>query len=279
MIRVSFNRIGADYFETLGIGLAAGRDFRSGDDESAPRVVIVNETMAVRFWPGEQALGKQFRYGDEGVLVEVVGVAKDVRYRTLGEEATPHLYLPLLQNHSASMTLIVSTTSVPEAMMASIQQAVQSHDRNVQGFFARTMEEHVGFSLLPARLAAALVGGFGLLALALALIGIYGVITYSVSQRTREIGIRVALGANRHDIFKLIIGEAVRLTLAGIATGLAAAYLLTRFLESLLFKVSATDTATFAAISLILAGVALGACFAPARRATKVDPMTALRYE
>jgi predicted permease len=257
----------------------AGRDFSSQDNLSSPRVVIINEEMARRFWPGDYPIGKQFHYGDDEVMAQIIGVAKNVKYRTIGEEQTPHMYVPLLQDYSPSMTLLVRTAGKPDQMTGALQQEIQALDKEVQGFFARTMEEHIGFSLLPARLAATLLAAFGLLALALASLGIYGAISYSVSQRTRELGIRQALGAQAGDIFKLVVGQAFKLTIAGVAVGLVAAYLLTRFLSSLLFGLSATDPATFALVSLLLLGVALVACAVPARRATKVDPMTALRHE
>jgi putative ABC transport system permease protein len=265
----------------MRIALAAGRDFNERDGAQAPAVVIINETMARRFWPGDTALGKRFRLSGDamsgGRAVEVIGVARDVKYRTLGEEPTPHMYLPLAQEFQPSMTLLVRTDADPQTMIGAVQRTVQSLDGNVQGFFARTLEQHVGFSLLPARLAATLVGLFGLLALTLAVIGVYGAVSYSASQRTREVGIRCALGARGLDIFKLIVGQGMKLALAGIAIGIAGSLMLGRLLSSLLFGVSGTDPLTIIAVSLALAVVAIAACAVPALRAARVEPSQALR--
>jgi predicted permease len=279
-IQVSFNTIAPRYFETMKIALASGRDFDERDRAQAPGVVIINETMARRFWPEDNALGKRFRLGDAmtgGRAVEVVGIARDVKYRTLGEEPTPHMYLPLAQEFQPSMTLVVRTDADPQVMIGAVQRTVQSLDNNVQGFFARTMEQHVGFSLLPSRLAATLVGLFGLLALTLTVIGVYGAVSYSASQRTREVGIRRALGAQSLDIFKLIVGQGMKLALAGIVIGIAASLMLGGLLSSLLFGVSGTDPLTIIGVSLALAAVAIAACAVPALRAARIEPSQALR--
>jgi predicted permease len=280
-LQISFNTIAPSYFETMRIALASGRDFNERDGAQAPAVVIINETMARRFWPGDTALGKRFRLSGDamsgGRAVEVIGVARDVKYRTLGEEPAPHIYLPLAQEFQPSMTLLVRTDADPQTMIGAVQRTVQSLDGNVQGFFARTLEQHVGFSLLPARLAATLVGLFGLLALALAVIGVYGAVSYSASQRTREVGIRCALGARGLDIFKLIVGQGMKLALAGIAIGIAGSLMLGGLLSSLLFGVSGTDPLTIIAVSLALAVVAIAACAVPALRAARVEPSQALR--
>jgi predicted permease len=280
-LQISFNTIAPSYFETMRIALAAGRDFNERDGAQAPAVVIINETMARRFWPGDTALGKRFRLSGDamsgGRAVEVIGVARDVKYRTLGEEPAPHIYLPLAQEFQPSMTLLVRTDADPQTMIGAVQRTVQSLDGNVQGFFARTLEQHVGFSLLPARLAATLVGLFGLLALTLAVIGVYGAVSYSASQRTREVGIRCALGARGLDIFKLIVGQGMKLALAGIAIGIAGSLMLGGLLSSLLFGVSGTDPLTIIAVSLALAVVAIAACAVPALRAARVEPSQALR--
>ncbi len=278
-IRVSSNTISSDYFRTLGIPLLSGRDFSDRDNNESPLVAIINETFARRYFPGEDPLGKQFRQDEKESAVQIIGIARDAKYRTLGEDPTPHMYLPVLQNYNAGTTLLVRTKTDPAAMLSTVQRELQIIDKDVQGFFARTLVEHMGFSLLPARLAAALLGVFGLLALILAIIGVYGVVSYAVSQRTREIGIRIALGAGSTDILKLVMGQGMVSVLVGVGVGLAAAFALTRIFSSLLFGLSATDPATFILISLIMAGVALAACAVPARRATRVDPMVALRYE
>ncbi len=281
-IQVSFNTIAPGYFETMKIARVSGRDFTERDIGSSPGVVIINQAMERRYWPDDNAVGKRFRLGDAmsgGRTVEVVGVMRDVKYRTLGEEPTPHMYVPLAQEFQPAMTLLVRTDADPGAMIGAVQRMIQSLDNNVQGFFARTLEQHVGFSLLPARLAATLVGLFGLLALTLALIGVYGAVSYAASQRTREVGIRRALGAQGPDIFKLIVGQGMKLALAGIAIGIAASLMLGGLLSSLLFGVSGTDPLTFVVVSLALAVVAMAACAVPALRAARIEPSRALRQQ
>jgi macrolide transport system ATP-binding/permease protein len=278
-IRISSNKVGLRYFQTLSIPLLAGRDFDERDGNQASRVVIINETMARRYFAGEDATGKRFRIGNEMLPVEVIGIAADVKYRTIGEDPAPHLYLPFLQNYSAGMTLLARTAGDPKPMLQSVQRELQVVDKDVQGFFARTLIEHMGFSLLPSRLAATLFGIFGLLALFLAVIGIYGVLSYAVTQRTREIGIRLALGARASDVFKLVVGQGMMIVITGVIAGTTLSFAVTRIFSSLLFKVSATDPLIFLIVSLALGAVAMIACYIPARRATKVDPMIALRYE
>jgi putative ABC transport system permease protein len=284
-LRLSFNRVDIAYFQTLGIPLVSGRDFNDRDKAGSAGVVIINENMAKRFWPGVDPIGKQFVLASEAkqdapeMRLEVIGVAKDVKYRTLGEEAQPHMYLPFLQHYDPSMALLVKTAGDPAAMIGTVQREVQKQDAEVQGFFARTLIQHMAFSLMPARLAAALLAVFGLLALLLATVGIYGTISYAVSQRTHEIGLRMALGAQRSDILKLILGHGLAMTLIGIAVGVGASFALARLLSSLLFGVSPTDPLTIAGVALLLSAVGLLACYIPARRATRIDPMVALRYE
>lgn len=278
-IKISSNLVGTDYSDALGIPLLRGRDFTEQDTQNNPKVTIINEFMAQRFWPGQDPVGKQFRYGEKKEPIQIIGVARNVKYRTLGEEPTPHMYLPFLQNYSGSMSLLVRTESDPGAMMGTVRRELQMVDKDMQGFFARTMEQHTGFSLLPARLGAILVGLFGLLALILSIIGIYGSVSYSVSQRSQEIGVRMALGAAQRDVFRIVIGQGMSMTLLGITVGLLASIGVTRFLMSFLYGISPTDPITFILVPLILMVVALIACYVPARRASRVDPMIALRYE
>ncbi len=288
-IPISFVRISPGYFQTVAIPILKGRDFSARDDEKAPRVAIINETMAQRFWPREEAIGKRFKLttnksqaGGESPadgLVEVVAVARNSKYRTLGEDPTPHMYLPLWQDYNAGMSMLVRTRVEPRQMMRTVRGELLMLDQDPQAFFPRTMEEHTSIVVAPAKIAAVLFGLFGLIALFLATLGIYGVISYSSRQRIREMGIRVALGAQPRDVFKLILGQGLVLALIGVTIGLLASLALTRFLSSLLFGVSATDPLTFTAIALSLVAVALLACYLPARRATKVDPLVALRYE
>jgi putative ABC transport system permease protein len=282
---ISFYRVGPGYFETMAIPLVSGRDFTERDGKQSPQVVIINQQMARRYWPDENPIGKRFRLAAQPArrlperTVEVVGVAKDSKYRTLSEEETPHIYLPFLQDYEAGMTLLVRAAGDTRQMMRAVRGELQTLDKDPQAFFARTMHEHMSVVLAPGQIAATLLAVFGLVALALATIGIYGVMAYSVTERTREIGVRMALGAKPSDIFKLVIGDGMLLSAAGTLIGLAAAFALTRFLASLLVGVSATDPITFAAIPVLFTMVALLACYLPARRATRVDPLAALKHE
>jgi macrolide transport system ATP-binding/permease protein len=284
-IAISSYRVGDDYFGTMAIPLVGGRDFTERDSKDAPGVVIINQQMARRYWPDENPIGKRFRLVAQAAqnmrekTVEVIGVAKDSKYRTLSEDETPHIYLPFLQSYEPGMTLLVRAAGDTQQMMRTVRAELQTLDKDPQAFFARTMFEHMAVVLAPGQIAATLFAVFGLVALALAIIGIYAVMAYSVTERTREIGIRMALGAKPSDVFKLVVGSGLLLSAIGIAIGLAAAFALTRFLASLLVGVSATDPITFAAIPLLFTLVALLACYLPARRAMRVDPTVALKYE
>jgi predicted permease len=260
--------------------LVQGREFSEQDNEQAPRVAIVNETFARRFWPNESPLGKRFRFGGtEAPLLEIVGVAQDGKYAGLNEDPKSFVYRPLWQARLSSSSLIVRAETEPQQLIAAVRRELQELDPRLPIASVKTMTAQLSFALLPARLAASVLGGFGVLALVLAAIGLYGVISYSVARRTRELGIRLALGAQARDILQLVIGQGLRLVLLGVGCGLLAAFGLTRLLKTLLFGVSATDPLIFAGIALLLLVVALFACWLPARRATKVDPMMALRCE
>jgi predicted permease len=279
-IGVGFNVIGPDYFQTMGIPVLRGREFNAHDRTGSPAVVIINETLARRLWSGEDPIGQRISFNSpKGPYSEIVGVAKDGKYSTLGERARPFIYQHALQNYSAKMTLVARTAATPIAMVDAVRSAVRSIEPNLPIADMRTLAEQVSLSLLPARLAAGLLGVFGLLALMLATVGIYGVVSYSVTNRTREIGIRVALGAQSGDVLRLVLREGMVIVITGIALGLGLALGATRVISSFLYGVSATDPITYLIIPVVLAGVALAACFVPARRATKVDPMVALRYE
>jgi putative ABC transport system permease protein len=273
------------YFETLRIPLLQGRTFQQQDNANAPGVALINESFARRYWPGQQPLGKRIQMGsvrsgvNDAPYLTVIGVVKDGKYVTLGEEATPFIYLNLTQNFVLSPTLIARTRGNPLDSLPAVRGEVAALDKNLPLYDVKTMRQHLGLALLPARLAGGVLGVFGLLALTLAAAGVYGVMAYSVAARTREIGIRMALGANARDVLRLVTRQGMTLVAIGMAIGLAAALALTQFLKSLLFGVSATDPLTFAMISLLLTAVALLACWIPARRATKVDPMVALRHD
>jgi predicted permease len=276
-IRINYETVGPKYFQTMGIQLVRGRDFNERDNERAPGVVVINETMAHRYWPGGEALGKRLKLGKD--WLEIVGVAGEVKQRRLNEPPQPFLYLPLLQDYRSNMILVARTTLELGAALQVVQNVVAALDPNMPIFDVKTLNEHIGVSLFLPRMAATLLSLFGLLALLLAAIGLYGVMSYAVSQRTREIGIRISLGARRRDVLKLIMGQGLILSLIGIGAGLAAALGVTQLIAHLLYRVSATDPATFTLIALLLTGVALAACYIPARRATRVDPMIALRNE
>src|SRR5262245_12609664 len=287
------------YFGALKIPLNRGRDFTSADNENSPGVVIINETLASRFWPNEDALGKRIKLASaepqrtwDGLWLTIIGVVGDVRADGLENEVRPEMYLSYLQNpwrglpSRPYMTLVERTMSIvargaaePAGLTAALRQAVAAVDKNQPVMVVATLENLLAASLAERRFNLSLLGVFAAVALALAAIGLYGVMSYSVSQRTAEIGLRMALGAQESGVLRLVIGQGMKLALAGVLIGLGGAVALTRWLETLLFGVSATDPLTFALIALLLTLVALLACYVPARRATKVDPMTALRIE
>jgi len=268
------------FIAALGADLLQGRDFIERDGETKQREAVINETFARRFWPGQSAIGKRFSFESAaGPWVEVAGVMRDGKYFSLGEDPTPFVYVNLRPENGSYLTLVVRTASEPQSVIGALRSQFQQLDANLPVYSVKTMTEHMALPLFPARVAAMLLGSFGVLALILAAIGIFGVMSYAVSQRTREIGIRMALGANTGGILKLVVGHGLKLIVLGMGIGLASAFAGTRLMSSLLYGVSATDSVTFVVIALLLTGVALLACYLPARRATKVDPMVALRYE
>jgi macrolide transport system ATP-binding/permease protein len=274
------NRVSPDYFAAMGARLVAGRDFTERDDEKAPPVAIVNRAFARRFFAGGEAIGRRFSVGrPDSPKLQVVGVAEDGKYGSLYEEGQPFFYRPLRQAYTGTTTLVVRGGGDPQRLLAAVREELRQLDPHLPLSLARTLEGRMSLPLLPSRVAATLLGGFGLLALLLAGIGLYGVMSYAVANRTREIGIRMALGARGGDVLRMTVAQGMRLALAGAALGLAASVALTRVLRAYLLGVSATDPLTFAAVSALLALVALLACYIPARRATKVDPIVALRYE
>jgi len=276
-MRLNYETVGPLYFQTMRIPLLKGRDFDERDQESAPGVVIVNETMAQRYWPGHNALGKRLKLA-QGWL-QVVGIAKDVKNRTLTEAPQPFLYLPLLQDYRSNMILVARTAGDPETMFHGIQTEVAALDPKMPMFDVKTLEEHIGVSLFVQRMAATLLSIFGVLALSLAALGLYGVMSYAVSQRTREMGIRVAVGATQGNVLKLVLGQGLTLCVVGMMGGLIIASVVTRFSVHLLYGVTPADPLTFVVVAVMLLLVALAAAYLPARRATKVDPVIALRME
>jgi predicted permease len=274
--------VGLKYFETIGTPLVAGRDLTEQDQEGKTRSAVVNETFARKFFPGanpiEIALGKQFRTAPEERPWQIVGVAKDGKYWTIDEDPEAFVWFPIGDRLSYNY-LLVRTSAKPETLIGAIRAEFRNLDPNLPVTDVKTLTEHMSLSLFPARAFASLLSAFGLLALTLAAIGIFGVMSYAVSQRTREIGVRMALGAGAKDIFKLVIGRGLSLTLIGVGVGLALAVVGTRFLSSLLYNVSAVDPLAFVGVTLLLVAVAFLACYFPARRAMKTDPMVALRHE
>ena len=268
-----------DYFRSLGISLVAGRDFTEQDTTGAPPVAIINERMARHFFGGLNPIGKRIGLGKELDTV-IVGVVKDAQYLSLREPALRHFYQPINQEPRLfDLTMHVKTAGEPTAVVELVRGQVQKLDPHLPLYDVKTLAAQIDESLTQERLVTWLCTAFGLLATLLTALGLYGVLAFSVAQRTREIGIRVALGAQARDVFKLIIGQGMLLVTVGVALGLGASYALTRLIASLLFGVTPTNARTFIAVSAGLALVALVACYLPARRATKVDPLVALRYE
>ncbi len=272
------------YFETLGISLLRGRSFTDDDNEKAPLAGMINAMVARRFFPNEDPIGKRFLFGHPSAAnaskwYTIVGVVSDTKLYGLANPARLEVYLPFRQNPSSGMSLVVKSSADPAALTTEIREAVQSIDKDQPIFAISTMEELRSNSVATRRMTLVLLGLFSGLALVLGAIGIYGVISYSVAQRTHEIGIRMALGAPRRDVFRLVVGQGLKLAGIGIAIGIVAAFGLARLMSSLLYGVSTTDFETFAGVSILLALVALLACYVPARRAMRVDPIVALRYE
>jgi putative ABC transport system permease protein len=270
-----------DYFRAMNIPLREGRTFQTSDREETTTVAVVNETMARRHWPGESPVGRRFTVDWEGqpVTLEIVGVVGDVRHRGLDAEPRPEFFIPHAQDSSGSMIYVVRTTTDPRALLPSVKSAIWAVNKDIPFDRAVTMEQLMTKSLGERRFTLLLLGSFALLSLVLAGVGLYGLVSFSTSQRTHEIGVRLALGAARRDIFRLVVGQGMLLTFAGVGIGVVAALAATRLISGLLFGVSALDPATYAAVALLLSAVSLLACYLPARRATKVDPMEALRYE
>jgi putative ABC transport system permease protein len=270
-----------DYFRTMGMSLVKGRSFTDQDKAGAPHVAIVNETLARKHWPGGDVIGKRIRFDgppEKSPWIEIVGVVNDVKHE-LNIPVAPEYYLPYAQDSWHGMVLVARTSVDPASLAAGIRDQVWSVDKDQPVFDVRTMEEVRSISVSMYSFSSVSLAIFAVIALLLATGGIYGVMAFAVSQRTQEIGIRMALGARALDVLKLVVRNGMKLALLGIVIGLAGSWALTRFMKGLLFGVEATDLLTYSVVSLCLLLAALVACYLPARRATKVDPLVALRYE
>jgi predicted permease len=278
---VDWNVVTPGYFTTMKMRLASGRDFTDADREGSPPVVIVNETAARRWWPNQDPVGKTLLQQDapaETRTLTVVAVARDSKYRSLGDEPRLFVYVPIAQQYVSRVTIVARSTQ-GQRLAAELRRELASLDRNLPIVSSATFEEHAALGLVPQRVAASVSGSLGLVGLLLAAMGIHGVTAYRVTSRTREIGVRVALGAQPGDVVRMVLRQGLRLAFSGVAIGLALAVATARLLESLLFGVSSTDPAAFAGSALLFVVIALAACFVPARRAVSVDAMRALRHD
>jgi len=275
---VPFNGVFPGYFKTVGIPILKGREFSDADRQGAPLVAILNETAAKTFWPGEDPVGKRFKIRMNPSFYTVVGVARDAKYFGFGAAPQPHVYCAGLQSYAPGMALAVRTAGDAEPLLPALRAVIRALDPTMPLPTGFSMREVLFRNMWTARLGAMLLAVFGLLAVTLTSVGIYGVMAYSVTRRTKEIGIRMALGAEHADVLRMMLRQGLKLTSLGVAIGLAAAFGATRLIANLLF-VSPTDAPTFAAISLLLAAVAMAASFLPARRAARVDPLVALRHD
>jgi putative ABC transport system permease protein len=271
------------YFKTMGISLVSGRYFDERDTERSAAVAIIDETLARTYWPNEDAVGKRVKRGGAGSTnpwMTIVGVVRHVRYRTLEAQSRVTLYWPHAQSPYSSMSLALRTSSPePRALAATVQREILAIDPDQPVYKVRTMDELMADSMARRRLAMLLLALFAVVALVLAAVGIYGVMSFSVTQRAHEMGIRLALGASRASVFRLVLGQSLWLALAGVALGLAGSLVMAGLISSLLFNVKPRDPLTFSLVAMLLTLVALIASYLPARKATKVDPVVSLRYE
>ena len=267
------------YFGALGTPLIKGREFSDRDEENAPGVVVINQNLARTYLPNEDPIGKRISFDDKQTWKSIVGVITDVKQQGLDSVAKPEVYFPYMQVPASSMSLVVRTTSNPLNSVAAVKGQIQTIDRDLPIDDAKTMQQLLAESVSGRRFNMLLLTVFASVALILALVGIYGVMSYTVTQRTHEIGVRVAIGAQPRDVFRMVMGQGMLLAIIGVACGLVGAVALTRLMTSMLFGVEPNDPATFVTIALLLIGVAVIACYIPGRRATKVDPLVALRYE
>jgi putative ABC transport system permease protein len=279
-VTVDATWVGPDYFAALALRVVEGRTFTDADDAQAPAVVVVNEAMARKYWPGRSAVGGRiYTDGFDGPAVQVVGVVSDYKVRSLGEAPRPYLHFAWRQQKSLRSTLLVRATGPAQGLLPALRRAVLEQEPAVVFSEDGTGADFLGATLGPTRAGAVLLGAFGALALLLAAIGLYGVVAYSMAQRTREVGVRVALGAGLGDVVRLALGSGMRLAVVGALAGVLGAAAVARLLSALLYGVSPLDPMAYAAAAAVLLSVALLANLVPARRAARVDPMAALRHE
>src|SRR5712692_9122684 len=276
---INTRSVSPGYFQTLAIPLPKGRDFSDRDKSDAPKAAIINQDLARIYFPNEDPIGKRITFDDGGSWISIVGVIGDVKQLGLDSSAKPEVYFPYLQAAAPSMSLVIRTASNPLSLTAAVKNQIQLIDKDLPIDEAKTMRQLLAESASGRRFNMLLLTVFALVALVLAVVGIYGVMSYTVTQRTHEIGIRVAIGAQPSDVFRIVIGQGMTLAMIGVAFGLVGAFGLTRLMTTMLFGVEPTDPATFVSIPVLLTGVALLACYIPGRRATKVDPAVSLRYE
>jgi predicted permease len=282
-MRIGLNQVDPAYFETLGVTLLSGRGISAHDDQSSPQVAVVNETLAQRLWPDEDPIGKSFRWQSGGEPVAVIGLARNGKYHLLGEAPRPFAYLPIAQEYSGMATLhIRSETQDALALAPAIRETIRRLDAELPVFNVRTMDEHLrsgAFAFLPLRIGAVLAGAQGLIALFLAVLGVYGVVASSIAQRTRDVGIRIAMGAQKIDIFRVVARSALQPAGIGLMLGATISFGLARLLRVLLYGLDPASLPMFFGVFFFVQAVVLFACWLPARRALKMDPMAALRHE
>jgi len=276
---INTRSVSPGYFRTLGISLIKGRDFSDRDKSDAPAAAIINDELARIYFPGEDPIGKRISFDDRQSWISIVGIIGDVKQLGLDSSAKPEVYFPYLQVVAPEMSLVIRTSSNPLSLAAALKSQIQAIDKDLPIDDAKTMQQLLAESSSGRRFNMLLLSVFAAVALVLAIVGIYGVMSYTVARRTHEIGIRVAVGAQPLDVFRMVIGQGMKLAIIGVACGLVGAFGLTRLMTTMLFGVEPTDPATFVSIAVLLTGVTLVACYIPARRATKVDPLVALRYE
>jgi predicted permease len=282
LLSAAFNVVGPNFFETMGASIATGRAFDRTDDRQSRPVAIINETLARTLWPGADPIGRRFKFGWDGTWLEVVGVARDGKYLMLAEDPRPYFYMPLAQRYMSPITVMVRTASDPMSLARPLQAVLRELDPDLPLFNVRTMEDHVRDSvlaLMPMRMGAAMAGAQGLIGMLLAVMGLYAVVSYAVSRRTREIGVRMALGAGHVDVVRLVVREGMRLSFIGLAIGLVISVAGAVGLSKVLYGVKPFDVLVFGTVTVLLLGVSALACYLPARRATRVDPLVALRAE